>query len=129
MSKLLDEDFRLSSVATSKDRPCVFVKEADLVRFLTLSSEIGTITVVNQREDTAADGNARSANVSSLLPGGAKGANLAGLLDVERLTALVELEGGGLQVHSELGSPGSCRVGSGPPPNALTQSSGVRLEA
>ena len=31
--------------------------------------------------------------MASLLPGCAKGANLGGLLDVERLTGLIEFEG------------------------------------
>jgi hypothetical protein len=88
--KLLYQDIRLSSVAAAEDRPCGFVKEADLVLFLTSSSEIGTITVVDQREDTSADGNAGNASVASLLPSCAKGSNLGGLLDVEWLTGLVE---------------------------------------
>ena len=81
------------SSRTAEDRPCGFVKEADLVLFLTSSSEVGTITVVDQREDTAADGNAWNASVAGLIPSCAKGANLGGLLDVERLTGLVEFEG------------------------------------
>ena len=91
--ELLDQNIRLGGIAAAEDRACGFVKEADLVRFLASSSEIGAITVVDQREDAAADGNARSASVARLLPGGAKGANLGGLLDVERLTGLVEFEG------------------------------------
>src|ERR1700722_9759440 len=54
---------RLGSVATAEDRPCVFVQETDLVLILTSSSKIGTITVVDQRENTAADRNARSARI------------------------------------------------------------------
>ena len=51
--KLLDENIWLSSVAPAEDRPCVFVKEPDLVIFLTVSSEIGTVTVIDQRKNTA----------------------------------------------------------------------------
>ena len=87
------KNIRFRCVATAENRPCVFVKKADLVLFLNSSSEIGTITIVDQGKDTAADGNARSADVASLLPGCTKGANLRGLLDVERLTGLVEFEG------------------------------------
>ena len=48
------------------------------------------ITVVEQRKNTAANGNARSARVTGFLPGGPKGPNLGGLLDVERLAGPVE---------------------------------------
>ena len=91
--KLFDQDVRFSSVATAEDGSCVLVKEADLVLFLTSPSEIGAITIVDQREDTAANGNARSPSVSSLLPGCAKDANLGGLLDVKRLPGLIEFKG------------------------------------
>jgi len=49
--------------------------------------------VIKQRKNTPAYGNARSTRVTSILPGSAKGLNLCGLLDVERLTGLVEFEG------------------------------------
>src|SRR5260370_11730206 len=97
---LIDENVWLCSVAPAENRPCVFVKEPDLVIFLTTSSEIGTVTVIDQRKNTAANGNARSARVTGFLPGCAKGANLRSLLDVERLAGLVEFESGSLHVHS-----------------------------
>jgi len=89
----LREDIRLGSVAPTEDRPGIFVKEADLILLLASSSEVSTVTFVDQREDTAADRNARSASVASLLPSRLKGTNLGGLLDVEWLTGLVEFEG------------------------------------
>jgi len=92
-SKLFDQDIRLGCIATAEDRSCGFVKEAYFVLFLTAASEIATITVVDQCENTAANGDARSASMASLLPGGAEGANLRRLLDVERLAALVEFKG------------------------------------
>src|SRR5580698_81074 len=88
--KLLDENVRLSSIAAAEDCPRLFVKETDLVLFVRASSEVGTIAIIEQREDTPANRNARSSRVTSILPGGAKGANLGGLLDVERLPGLVE---------------------------------------
>jgi len=90
--ELLDEDLWLSCVATTEDRPCVLVKEADCVLLLRAPSEVSTITVIHQREDTAADGNARSASVAGFLPCCAKGANLCSLLDVKRLTGFIEFE-------------------------------------
>jgi hypothetical protein len=91
---VLDENIWLSSVAAAEDCPCVFVKEPDLVIFfLRASSEIGTITVIEQRKNTTANGNARSTRVTSFLPCCAKGANLGSLLDVERLSGFIEFEG------------------------------------
>jgi hypothetical protein len=91
--KLLDENVWLCGVAAAENRPSAFVEETNCVLFLRASSEIRAIAVIEQRENAAANGNARSARVPSLLPGCSKGANLRGLLDVKRLTALVELEG------------------------------------
>ena len=67
--------------------------------------------------------------MSGFLPGGAKGADLLGLLDVERLSALVEFERRALQVHAELAGPFGRGVGGGAPPDALAQARGMRLEA
>ena len=92
-SKLLDQNVRFSSITATEDRSCGLVKETDLVLFLPAVSKISPISVVNQREDTTADRNARCARVASFPPGGAEGANLCGLLDVERLAGLIEFEG------------------------------------
>ena len=51
LSKLLDENVRFSSVTAAEDRPCVFVKEPDFIAvLLRASSEIATITVIEQRK-------------------------------------------------------------------------------
>src|SRR6185295_2353987 len=55
-------------------------------------------------------------------------ANLFGLLHVERLAALVHLEGRALQIHAELAGPLCRRVGRCAPPNAVAQSLGVWFE-
>ena len=89
--QLFDENIGLSGVAAAEDRPCVLVKETDLVLFVRASAEISAIAVIEQRENTAANGNARSARVASFLPRRAKGANLRGLLDVERLLSLIHI--------------------------------------
>jgi hypothetical protein len=79
--KLLDENIWLGSVAAAEDRPCVFVKEPNFVFFLRASSEIATIAVIDQRKNTAANGNARTTRVTSFLTRLREGANLGGLLD------------------------------------------------
>ena len=66
--------------------------------------------------------------MAGLFPGGAKGTNLGGLLDMERLTGLIEFEGRRLQVHSKPGGPDSGRIGTCTPPDPITQSFGVGLE-
>jgi hypothetical protein len=65
--KLLNQAIRFSSVATAEDRACGCVNEADLVLFLIPSSEIGAIKVIDQRKDTATDGDARRASMASNL--------------------------------------------------------------
>ena len=76
--------------------------EADLVLALVAAAEIGAVAIVDQREDAAADRDARLARVAGRLPGLAVGADLLGLLDVERLAGLV--------VTSASSSAGSCRA-------------------
>src|SRR3984957_8250052 len=90
--ELFDECIRLGGVAAAEDRPRPLVYESDLVLFLALVSEIGAIAVVDQREDTAADRDPRLARMAGLLPGGAVGPDLRGLLDVESLSGLIVLE-------------------------------------
>ena len=65
--QLFYQNIRFSSIATAEDCPCGFVKEADRVLFLSCSSEIGTILVVDQSENAGANGNARSARVTGVL--------------------------------------------------------------
>ena len=67
--------------------------------------------------------------MAGLLPGGAEGADLGGLLDMERLAGLVVLQRRTLQVHAKLGSPDRRGVGAGPPPDPVTQARRIRLEA
>src|SRR4029434_7735838 len=55
--------------------------------------------------------------------------DLLGLLDMERLAALVDLECRALQVHAELRRPLRRRIGAGAPPDALSETLGMRLEA
>src|SRR5579863_405255 len=127
--KLFDQNIRFRCVATAENCSSGFVKIADLVLFLTSSSEIESITIVDQGKNTATDGNARGTDVASFLPGCTKGANLRGLLNAERLTGLIEFEGRGLQIHAELGGPNGCGIRSRPPPDTIAQSFSVRLKA
>ena len=59
--------------------------------------------------------------MSSLFPGSAEGSDLLGLLDVERLSGLIVLEGRALQVHPELGRPDCGGVRAGAPPDPVAQ--------
>lgn len=67
----------------------VLVDKADLVLLVAPASEVGTIAIVHQCEDAAADRDTRFAHMAGLLRGGAESANLGGLLNVERLSGLV----------------------------------------
>ena len=87
--ELLDQNIRLGGIAAAEDRPCLLVDKADLVLVLAPAAEIGAIAIVHQREDAAADRDARLARMAGLLPGGAEGPDLGGLLDVEGLSGLV----------------------------------------
>ncbi len=90
--ELFDQCIRLGGVAAAEDRPRPLVDEPDLVLALAFMSEIGAIAIVDQREDAAADRNPWLARMAGLLPGGAVGADLGCLLDVESLAGLVVLE-------------------------------------
>src|SRR6185437_1995244 len=117
------------SVAAAEDGARVVAEEADLVVFLAAAPEIVAVAVVHQGEDAAADRHPRLARVPGLLPCRAEDLDLLRLLDVERASALVGLEGRALQVHPELGGPARRRVRAGAPPDALAQAFGVRLDA
>lgn len=82
--ELLNQDIGLCSIRAAEDCPRRLVDVTVLVFPLISSPEIGSIPVVDQRKDTAADANARSARVPSFLPGGAESANASDLLNVER---------------------------------------------
>src|SRR5580698_525353 len=75
-SQLLNERVRLGGIATAEDGPRLLVDKADLILFLAAASEIGAIAIIHQREDAAADRDARFARMSRLFPRGAKGSNL-----------------------------------------------------
>lgn len=79
-SELLDEHIRFGRVAAAEDRAGPRVNEADLVLFSTLVSEIGTIAIIDQGDDAAAD--PRFPRVAGLFPGGAVDPDLGGLLNV-----------------------------------------------
>ena len=66
--------------------------------------------------------------MSGLLPGGAELADLLGLLDVKWFSALVELQGGALQVHPQFRGPFRRGVGSRAPPDPVAKAFGMRLE-
>ena len=89
--ELLNEDVRLSGIATTEDCSRLLVDKADLVLFLAPASEVGAIAIVHQREDAAADRDTRFGRMAGLLPGDAESPDLRGLLDVERLSGLVVL--------------------------------------
>src|SRR5262249_25879880 len=101
---------------------------ADLIPFLVAAREIHAVAVVGQREDTAGDRHSRRARVPRLLPRRSIKPDLLGLLDMEWLAALVDLECRALQVHAELRRPLRRRIGAGAPPDALAQTLGMRLE-
>ena len=90
--ELFDQCIRLGGVAAAEDRPRPLVDEPDLVLALAFMSEIGAIAIVDQREDAAADRNPWLARMAGLLLGGAVGADLGRLLDVESFAGLVVLE-------------------------------------
>src|SRR6476646_414747 len=127
--KLFDKRIRLGSVATAEDRSRLLVQKANFVLVVTGAPKVKTILVVKQRKDTAADRNARSASVASFLPGSAKGSNLSGLLEVECFAGLIELKRRALHIHSQLRCPGGSCVRGRTPPDAISQSFGVRLKA
>src|SRR6202035_3129701 len=55
LPELLDEYMRLSGIAAAEDRTSPLVDESDLVIIFAPAPEIAAITIVHQREDTAAD--------------------------------------------------------------------------
>src|SRR5277367_1283837 len=55
LPELLDEYMRLGGIATAEDRPRPFVDESDLVIIFAPAPEIGTVTIIHQCEDAAAD--------------------------------------------------------------------------
>ena len=66
--KLLDEYGGLGGVRAAEDRAGVRVDVANLVLVASVASEVGPVAVVDQREDAAADRDARLPLVPGLLP-------------------------------------------------------------
>src|SRR5260221_10337219 len=99
LRELLDEGDRLGGVAAAKYGSCVVAEEADGVVVLVPASEIGTVTVVHECKDAAADRHPRLAGMTGHLPRLAEYPDLLRLLDVERTPALVVLERGALQIQ------------------------------
>src|SRR5271168_1402263 len=83
--ELLDQYMRLGGIAAAEDRPGPLVDESDLVIIFAPAPKIAAVTIVHQREDAAADGDPRLANMACLLPGGAVGPDLGSLLHMESL--------------------------------------------
>ena len=67
--------------------------------------------------------------MASLLPGGAVGPDLGGLLEMESLACFVVLECRALQVHPELCCPDRRGVRAGAPPNPLAQAVRIGFQA
>src|SRR5271169_5605660 len=66
--ELLDEGIRLGGVAAAKNGSCVVAEEADGVIGLIPVPEIGSVTVVHECKDTAADRHSRLTRMTSRLP-------------------------------------------------------------
>ncbi|VXC66934.1 hypothetical protein SPHINGO8AM_180043 [Sphingomonas sp. 8AM] len=126
-AELLDQPLGLGGVGAAEHRAHI-VDHTDLVA-AAVAPEIGAVAVVGQREDRARYRDARGAGVPRRLPRLAIGADLFGLLDVERLAAFVGLQGRALQVHPHLRRPDRGGVRRRAPPDPLAQPLGVRFEA
>src|SRR5699024_4531184 len=99
----------------------------DLVVLLLPAAEVGAVAIVDQREDAAADRDARITRMAGGSPCVAEGLDLLGLLDVQRLAALVELQRRGHEVHPEARRPRRGGVRRGAPPDPVAQTGRVRL--
>ena len=125
--QLLDQLVGLGREALAEDGAFLFAQHTDLVLALVVV-EIHPVLIAHQREDRARHRDARRARMPGRFPRLAIKPDLFGLLDVERLTALVDLERRRLQVHAELGRPLRRRIGAGAPPDALAQAFRERLQ-
>ena len=90
--ELLNQHIRLRRKGPAKDRPSGSINVAELIAVLLPTTEIGTITVVYQRKDAAANRDTRSPSMTGLFPGCTKSTDLVRWLNVKRLTGLVEFE-------------------------------------
>src|SRR5439155_23970366 len=111
----------LVGVRAAKDCASVRVDVADLVLVASVASEVGSIALVDEREDAAAHRDARLTLVPGLLPCLPIGVDLLALLHVQRLAALVVLEGRALEVHAQCRGPPGRGVRAGAPPDPIAQ--------
>src|SRR5690606_17366933 len=128
LTQLFNENFWLGGVGAAEDSARTGFNITELIA-AAVAAEIHAIAVIDQREDAAADRDAWFVLVASFLPGLTKDTDLLGLLDVERLAAFVEFEGGALQVHAELCCPLRSTVRGSTPPDAFAQARRVRFQA
>ncbi len=64
LGELLDQGIGFGGIAATEDRPGLLVDEADLVLTVVAVAEIGAVAIVDEREDAAADRDARLARVA-----------------------------------------------------------------
>ena len=100
-----------------------------LILALAAAHEVPSIGVTGDRDDRPGDGHPGFKAVVVAGPLLAERLDLTALLDMERLTRLVRLEGGGHQVHALLGCPPCRRVGPSTPPDPFTEPFRIRLES
>src|SRR5262245_33555053 len=84
LRELLDKGVRLGGIAAAENRSRVVAEETDLVLALAAAPKIGTVAVINERKDAAADRHPRLACVPCLFPRRAECPDLLGLLNVKR---------------------------------------------
>jgi len=107
----------------------VRVDVADLVPVAGVASEVRQVAVVDEREDAAADRHAWLTTMAGVLPRRTIGFNLLPLLYVERLAGLIIFERRALEIHAQFCRPFGGRVRTRAPPDPLTQSFRIGLEA
>src|SRR5690606_1273006 len=126
--QFFNQNIRLICIGAAKYGTCVGLDISELVRALVIS-EIRPVAIIDQRENATADRYARLMNVPRLLPCSAKRMNLLRLLDVKRLSALIEFESGTLQVHTQFRGPFGCGVRGRTPPDPLAEPFRMGLDA
>ena len=93
----------------------------DVQQFLVAAAEVGTVAIVDEREDAATHRDAWFALVAGRRPRLAEQPDLLRLELVEGNAGVFRHEGRGHHVHALLGGPfGSC-PGSGAPPDPVAQ--------
>src|SRR5699024_12261379 len=106
------------------------VAQADLVLLpATTPAEVGPAQVIGAREDRPAARHPRLPLPAGLVPGAAELLDLLGLLDVDRLAGLVDLQRGTHQVQPHLGGPRAGAFAAAPPQIPSRRPSGSRSAA